>query len=86
MACSDYANRPQLCRDFTCGVDCQHCGRCCYNALLGLHFEEGVDLGMNPDMTRFFELHGIHHIPEGFFFTCVCECYVEGDPSEGSAE
>jgi Fe-S-cluster containining protein len=82
MACKDYENRPQLCRDFTCGKQhCEHCGQCCFNALLGLHFEEGADLGMNEDMMRFFDLHGIHRVPEGFFFECCCKNFIAGDGS-----
>ena len=79
VACKDYANRPQLCRDFVCDKPCAHCGECCHNALLGLNFPEGTDLGISEDMLRFFDLHGMHFVPEGVFFECVCKHFVEGE-------
>ena len=79
MACKDYENRPQLCRDVTCGKLCEHCGQCCHNALLGLTFQEGVD--MDEDMIRFFHLHGIHLVEQGFFFECCCKNFIVGADS-----
>ena len=52
MPCREYATRPRICREFSCGKPCVHCGGCCANIVMALG-------GQCAD-KEFLELHGAH--------------------------
>ena len=53
MPCGNYDNRPQLCREFTCGcVPCEKCDACEGNVVI-------VHSGVCPEQDAiWFKLHG----------------------------
>ena len=78
--CKDYENRPQICREFSCGkVPCEHCGGCCHDVAMSM--PPGTQTLVEND--DFFRLHGIFVLDGALAIRCRCENLVEGSvPSE----
>jgi len=71
MSCADYANRPQQCREYTCGRPCEGCGSCCKDALVALPVGCSVD-----GDADFLALHGVTVREDGLYIETVCKNYI----------
>ena len=73
--CDDYENRPQICRDFSCGkVPCENCGGCCHDVCMSM--PPGMETLVEND--SFFRRHGIVIEQGQLLIKCRCVNLVDG--------
>lgn len=78
MTCLTYKDRPQVCRDFSCGKSCNGCGWCCSNVVI---FMDGF-----CGSRDFLEMHGVNvgQRAENFALIFPAPCRHYQPTKEGS--